>query len=317
MEERNWVEYERDLIARKKKIAEFFLRKPTKEELEKELKKMNQGKQGHKFEMPETIIIYFQFLKSTTRTDDRLLIMQLTVFQNQIMETTRKDFNHSAIVKRRQKLDFDVPFNITPGSLNGKRLYFDGMCLRIGRGGNYRSKKYGTEVKYLRVGLFSDDGGKTVDFTIGDEHDAEINMIREKKEDILKSGADAMVVDGAGSAIDLVVDLVKARIKPIIRASTAVVEAHQSVPPPDQCIRERKLDDLIWDKYVKEQTDYQKWRKETGYSSRWPFSEGKISSFKRMFGEEVLHRVQKTMHDEICMKFMVLDARLPELWLTK
>jgi hypothetical protein len=314
VDKRNWKEYEKDLMARKKKIAEFFMREPTNEELIAELEKMNAGKVGHKFEIPETIIIYFHFLKCTARTDDRMLTLQLTSFQNRIMGTDRADFDHSAVVKRREILDLDVPFAITPQSLNGKRLYFDGMCLRVGRGGNYRSKKYGAKVKYLRVGLFSDDGGRTVDFVIGDEHDAEINMIREKKEDILNSGADSFDVDGAGSAQDVVVDLAKAKIKPIIRASKSVVEAHRNAPPPDQCIREKKPEDLIWEKYVKEQEDYQRWRVETGYSSRWVFSEGKISSFKRAFGEEVLCRKQKTIHDEIGVKFMVLDTKLPELW---
>lgn len=313
VDKRNWPAYEADLKSRKKKIAEFFLRKPGKEELLAELKGMNKGKPGHPFEIPETIMAYFHFLKCSARTDDRLLAMQLTALQNRIMETDREDFDHSAIVKRRNDLQIEVPFAITPNSLNGKKLYFDGMCLRRGRGGNYRSKRYGTNVRYLRVGLFSDDGGKTVDFVIGDEHDAEINMIREKKDEILESGADAFVIDGAGSAQDVVVDLVKRGIKPIIRASKSVVEAHSNKPPPDQCIRDKKPDELIWEKYVKAQEDYQAWRKKTGYSSRWVFSEGKISSFKRMFGEEVLCRKQKAMHDEICAKFMILDGKLPEL----
>ncbi len=311
---RNWIKYEADLYSRKKKIAEFFLREPTKEELLAELEKMNKGKQGHPFEMPQTIMIYFHFLKQTTRRDDRLLAIQLTALQNRILGTEREDFDHSAIVKRRETLCINVPFDITPKNLNGKRLYFDGMCLRIGRGGYYRSKRYGTKVKYLRIGLFSDDNCETIDFVIGDEHDAEINMIREKKDEILESGAESFIVDGADSAQDVIVDLVKGGIKPIIRASKSVVEAHSSVPPPDQCIRKKKPEELIWDKYVKEQEDYQKWRVETDYSSRWVFSEGKISSFKRMFGEEILCKKQKTMHDEICAKFMLLDGKLPELW---
>lgn len=311
---RDWIKYEAELHSRKKKIAEFFLREPTKEELLTELEKMNDGKQGHPFEIPQTIIMYFHFLKQTTRRDDRLLAIQLTALQNRILGTDREDFDHSAIVKRRETLEIDVPFDITPKNLNGKRLYFDGMCLRVGRGGTYRSRKYGTKVRYLRIGLFSDDDCQTIDFVIGDEHDAEINMIREKKDEILKSGADALIVDGAGSSQDVVVDLVKAKIKPVIRASKSVVEAHSNDPPPDQCIRKKKPEELIWDRYVKDQEDYQKWRVETDYSSRWVYSEGKISTFKRMFGEEVLCRKQKTMHDEICAKFMILDGTLPALW---
>lgn len=314
VDKRDWKVYEPELIAKKKKLAEFFLKKPTKEELVAELEKMNDGKPGHKFEIPETIIVYFHLLKNSARTDDRMLAIQMTSFQNGILGVERPDFDHSAIVRRRENLDIEVPFAITPQNLNGKRLYFDGMCLRVGRGGYYRREKYGTPVKFLRVGLFSDDGGKTVDIVIGDENDAEINMIREKKDEILKSGVKSFDVDGAGSAQDLVVDLVKVKIKPIIRASKSVVEAHRNAPEQDNCIKKKKPEELIWEKYVKEQEDYQKWRVETGYSSRWVFSEGKISTFKRVFGEEVLCKKQKNMHDEICMKFMILDTKLPELW---
>ena len=76
-------------------------------------------------------------------------------------------------------MDLYIPFRISSEKLNGKRIYFDGMCLRVGRGGYYRSKKYKTEIKYLRIGVFTEKG-KIVDFVIGDEHDAEIDMIREK-----------------------------------------------------------------------------------------------------------------------------------------
>ncbi len=40
VDKRDWKVYEPELIAKKKKIAEFFLRKPTKEELVAELEKM-------------------------------------------------------------------------------------------------------------------------------------------------------------------------------------------------------------------------------------------------------------------------------------
>lgn len=85
-DKRDWVKYETDLKRRKKKIAEFFLREPTKEELVAELKKMNNGKPGHKFEIANTIFMYFHFLKNVAKLDDRLLAIQLTAFQHDTRE---------------------------------------------------------------------------------------------------------------------------------------------------------------------------------------------------------------------------------------
>jgi len=311
---RDWKKYEKELGERKQKIVDFLLSRPTAEELLKELEKLNRGKKGRKFQLPKSVLLLFHFLKNTFRIDDRMLAKFLSNFLNAILPR-QSPFDHSTIVKRRGELDLEIPSGITPEKLAGKTLYFDGVCLRLGRGGYYRSKRYKTEAKYLRVGVFTGDNGEVLDFTIGDEHDAEINMVRGKMPLIKKSGAKATVIDGAGSAIDVVCDLTKVGIKPIIRASEKVVESKRNAPPLEQCIRKKKDDELIWERYAKEQGDYQKWRKETGYSMRWVYSEGRFSAFKRMYGEEVFCRKQKAIHDEICAKFMLLDGNLPQLWI--
>jgi len=310
---RDWKKYEKQLGERKQRVVDFLLSRPTAEELLKELEKLNRRKRGRKFQLPKSVLLFFHFLKNTFRMDDRMLAKFLSAFLNSILPR-RLPFDHSTIVKRRKELDLDIPTGITPEKLAGKTLYFDGVCLRIGRGGYYRSKRYKVGAKYLRIGVFTDDNGKVVDFSIGDEHDSEVKMIEEKMPLIEKCGAKAMDIDGIGSTINIVCSLTKNSIKPTIRASKAVVEAHKTVPPPKCCIKEKKPEELIWDKYVKEQEDYQKWRKETGYSMRWVYSEGVFSSFKRMHGEEVFCRTQKTIHDEICMKFMLLEGNLPKLW---
>lgn len=310
---RDWKAYEAKLEERNRKIVDFLFELPTPEALLKELERMNKGKKGKKFEIPKSIILFSIFFKQIFSMVDRVVALLVSKTLNRILSGNR-NFDHSAIVKRRAGVELDVPFGITPERLNGKRLYFDGMCLRVGRGGYYRSKRYKTDVKYLRIGLFTDDEGKAVDFVIGDEYDAEINMIREKMPEIKKSKAKSMTIDGAGSAKDVVVDLTKSSIAPIIRASDAVVGSMHNKPPPEACRKEKKAEELIWEKYGKEQEDYEKWRKETGYGSRWVFSEGKISSFKRMFGEEAVSRTQKGLHDEVCVKFMILDGLLPSLW---
>lgn len=313
MKKRNWKEYEKELGERKQKIVDFLLSRPTKEELLKELEKLNRKKKGRRFEVPKSVLLFFHFLKQLFRIDDRLLARFMSDFLNAILPRETQ-FDHSTIVKRRDGLDLLVPSGITPENLKGKRLYFDGMCLRVGRGGYYRSKKYKTEVKYLRIGLFTDSEGKAVDFCIGDEHDSEIGMLKEKMALIEKSQADAMVIDGAGSAKTIVYKLAKNRIKPIIRASRTVVESMRRKPPPHLCAKRKRDIELAWERYAREQDDYEKWREETEYSMRWVYSEGKISSFKRMFGEEAVSRKQKTLHDEICAKFMLLEGNPPVLW---
>ncbi|MFH1095816.1 MAG: transposase [Candidatus Micrarchaeota archaeon] len=311
--ERDWVGYERDLNARKRKVADFFLVGPTRGQLEDELHRMNEGKEGPPFQIPKTIILYFHFFKQRTGMDDRLLVMFLSGFMAKTMGTS-KEFCHSAIVRRRQKMDLDIPFDIKPGSLDGKTLYLDGMCLRVGRGGYYCSKRYHTEVKYLRIMLFTDDSDKVVDFVIGDENDAEVNLAREKMPQIKESKAKAMVGDGAFAAHDIVSDLEQNNIKAIIRASEPTVASMDTKPPPNLWMKEGKIEDRIWDQFARAQTDYQKWRKETGYSMRWPHSEGRISAFKRMHGEAVVSRTQKALHDEVAAKLMLLDGVMPCFW---
>jgi hypothetical protein len=309
---RDWKKYEKELGERKQKIVDFIMSRPTKEEVLRELEKLNKRKPGRRFEAPKSILLFFHFLKHLFRIDDRTLARFMSCFMN-VLIPRDKPFDHSTVVKRRKEMDLPLPFDITPEKLNGKRLYFDGMCLRVGRGGYYRSKRYKTDVKYLRIALFTDNDGRVVDFSIGNEHDSEVNMVKEKLRKIERSKAEAFVSDGASSIKDVVVGLVQNGIKPIIRASVTVVGSMKNRPLPGMCLKRKKEEELIWEDYARQQQDYQKWRKETGYSSRWVYSEGKISSFKRMFGEETLCRTQKSLHDEICLKFMLLDGVLPRL----
>ena len=312
-DKRDWKDYENKLMERKRKLVEFFFKRPTKEELEEELEKLNEGKVGRPFEIPDSVLKFSEFSKHSFGMDDRTEVLFMSRLLDSILGTNR-EFDHSAIVKRRAELEFDIPFKICPENLQGKRLYFDGTCLRVGRGGYYRSKMYKTEVKFLKIGVFTDDEGKVVDFVIGDEHDAEINMIREKLPRIKRSKIEALVIDGAGSAKDIIVGLHKNRIKPIIRASKKVVESMNTKPPPSARAKRISHEEEIWRRYAMEQVNYEKWRKETGYSKRWVFSEGIFSSFKRMFGEETVSRTQKSLHDEICIKFMLMDGLIPSLW---
>lgn len=309
----DWKAYEKKLFEKKRKIAEFIMSRPTVDEMVKELDKLNKKKRGRKFQIPKSVLLLFHFLKQIFRMDDRLLAIMLSDFMNTLLPRP-EPFDHSTIVKRRRELDLRIPSGITPENLNGKRLYFDGMCLRIGRGGYYRCKKYKAGAKYLRIGLFTDGSGKVVDFSIGDEHDSEKNMIKEKMPLIEKCGADATVIDGAGSIKTVVFKLANNKIKPVIRASKKVVAAMKRRPPPHLCAKKKKDIELAWEKYVREQEDYDKWKKESGYTMRWVFSEGVISSFKRMFGEETTGRTQKSLHDEVCAKFLLLDGELPALW---
>ncbi|MFH1095823.1 MAG: hypothetical protein V1728_06410 [Candidatus Micrarchaeota archaeon] len=310
---RDWASYEKQLKAKKRQRVDFFFRLPDPGQLASELLKMNLGKNGRPFCLPCSIIHFSSFFKCMFHPDDRTLAIFISRLLGRIMGSAH-EFTHSAFVKRRLGEDLDFPSRITRENLQGKRLYFDGVCMKFGRGGYYRSKAYDTPVKYLRIGVFTDELGQCLDFCIGDEHDAEIGMIREKMSLITTSGAEAFVCDGIGAAIDVVVDLTLAGIRPVIRASDQVKAAHKDKPPPHVCAKEKKADELIWDRFVNEQQDYQKWRKESKYSMRWPYSEGYFSSLKRASGETIMSRCPKGIHDEVCLKFMLQEGRLPALW---
>lgn len=310
---RNWKEYEKDLLERKRKVVKFFFTKPTKKELEEEILGMNKKKRGRKYEIPDSVLTFFHFMKSCFRIDDRILTMKLSLFLYEITGIER-EFDHSAIVKRRQNMTFDIPFAITPEKINGKTIYGDGVCLRLGRGGYYRSKRYKTNVDFVKVVVFTDDKGKVLDFVIGDEHDAEVNMIREKMPEILESKPGMFNYDGSAASHDIISALVQNGIQPVIPASSASIKSNANAPPDESCIRKKSKEELIWNKYVGEQQNYEEWKAKTKYPMRWVFSEGRFSNLKRMFGEEVLTRTQKAIHDEVCIKMMTLDGVLPNLW---
>lgn len=313
VDKRNWKEYEKDLLDRKRKIVNFLFVKPTKEDLKRELAAMNRKKRGKQFELPDSLLTLFHFMKNCFRIDDRFLTLKLSRFYSEIMQIQR-EFDHSAVVKRRQRMTFDIPFDMISEKVHNKIIYADGVCLRVGRGGYYRSKTYKTEVKYVKIIVYADEKGNVIDFTIGDEHDAEVNMLREKLPEIIKGKPKAFNYDGAAASHDLICALTVNGINPIIPASSASINSMANAPPPESCIQEKKTEEKIWEQFVKEQLDYEKWRKETGYSKRWVTTEGKFSVFKRMFGEEILTRNQKVIHDEICIKMMIMQGLLPALW---
>lgn len=313
VEKRNWKEYEANLILRKKKAIEFFYRRPTKQELEIELSKMNLNKVGPKFEIPNTLLTFFHFMKNSSRLDDRTIAIKLSKFYSELMGFER-EFDHSAIVKRRQHMTFDIPFGMTPEKIRGRTLYGDGVCLRLGRGGYYRSKRYKTKVNFVKVIAFTDEQGNIVDFLIGDEHDAEINIIREKVPEILKCKPDAFNWDGAAASHDLICVLTVNGVKPIVPASVASIRSVANGPPPENRINKMDTQEEIWYAHVKKQVNYENWRKESGYSKRWPVTEGRFSVLKRMFGEEILCRTKKAIHDEVCIEVMIMEGKFPDLW---
>lgn len=207
---RDWASYERQLKAKKRHRVEFFLQQPTDAQLEVELKQMNKGKPGRPFSLPSSIILFSGFFKAMFHPDDRTLAMLISRFLGRIMGSVH-EFTHSAFVKRRLGLDLDFPSRITREELQGRRLYFDGVCMRLGRGGYYRSKAYHTPVKFMRIGVFTDEAGRCLDFCIGDEHDSEVKMIEEKLPLITASAAEAFVCDGIAAARGVVVSLTQGR----------------------------------------------------------------------------------------------------------
>ena len=82
---RNWKEYEKELLSRKKKMVEFFIRKPTKEELESELEEMNKNKIGRRYELPNSMQIFGEFFKHCFGSDDRTTALFLSEIMSQIM----------------------------------------------------------------------------------------------------------------------------------------------------------------------------------------------------------------------------------------
>lgn len=284
-DERNWVEYNEELVVR----GEFLLDLDWVESWNDELDAMNNGKRGAPFEFPESLI--------------RLQAVwhQLVDYRG-VEGITRKLHEHelvpgfndfSTINRRVRKLDLGFKL-LKEGKIG---MACDGSGMKMTNSGDYKQDKYGKERrKWVRVKIAADPRTRRLlacDVCIDGEGLSEPKTAEEQIDDMISSGVDVDKFwgDGGYYSRDLFNKCQKNGIETAIKIPVdASPKAYGSM---------RKA------REVKEYQakGYRKWADEKDYGMRWVGTEGIFSAVKRKFGENNRSRKIGNVFHESVTKF--------------
>jgi hypothetical protein len=130
---RNWKEYNQKLIRR----GTIYIDEECLKNWNKELKKMNRGKEGHSYEYPNTFIKFIGILKMKTRFTYRKFQGFLKTFS-----AFFKVPDYTTIFRRMNALDLEISESIPQGN---KPLFIsvDASGLKADNGGSWLEKRFG------------------------------------------------------------------------------------------------------------------------------------------------------------------------------
>ena len=288
---RNWVEYNEELVVR----GEFLLDFEWVKSWDKELEQMNKGKVGAKFQFPETLIelqaVWAQLL------DYRGLegcARQLAA------RGVLPAFDDYTTIYRRVR-------GITPAIILPPdavvEVSSDGSGLKMNCAGEYRSTKYDdrTRKKFIKVVITADPVKKkllSVSVCIEGENSSETQISMLQMTDIMSKGKTISKAygDGAFDTRPFFNFLEKHKIAAAVKIrSNASTKANGSMRRARE-VREYKAD------------GYKEWAKKRDYGMRWPGTEGFFSAVKRKFGERVRSKKKENMCKEAERRFWAYDV---------
>jgi hypothetical protein len=129
---RDWQEYNEQLVRR----GEFLLDLDWVRNRNRELMSMNEGKRGHPYEFPNSLIRF-----QSVWHDKNIPIRMIEGFTRRLCQMTQvPDYNNYTTIERRiNQLDFHL--DLPDG--DGLTVFCDGSRFQAVKGGKYLGEKYG------------------------------------------------------------------------------------------------------------------------------------------------------------------------------
>lgn len=274
-----------------------------------ELANMNDGKEGARFEYPDTLIQY----AGTVRCMFRLPYRQT---QGLLIGIARKvpglsTPSYTQIHRRFNKL----PVRIKPRKSNARLwVAVDASGISVTNRGEWMRKIH-------RKGRIDECKGFLKIHVAVDVHSKELVAIEVTREDIgdnsmLKpvliqtventdKNIDRLMADGSFDTYENFEMCKDTNIEPAIRIDDNAITR----PPPDNFIQ-RNRPEPIRTLHAREQiSDRLKWKENTEYGLRW-IAETFFSVFKRRHGEYVMARNYQNMQHELCFKAQLYNQLL-------
>lgn len=288
---RDWPEYNEELVVR----GEFLLDFDWVKNWDEELAGMNDGKVGPKFQYPETLIelqaVWAQWLSSR----------ELEGCTRQLAEQgILPAFNdYTTIWRRIQKVDSKIV--LPPNAV--VEVSSDGSGLKMNCRGEYKETKYGDRKrkKFIRVVITANPQDKkllAVTATIEGEESSETKLAMGQMSSIISEGKTISKAygDGAFDTRPFFNFLQKHDI-----SSAVKIRANASTKANGSMRRAREVK-------AYQSEGYEKWAKNRNYGMRWPGTEGIFSAVKRKFGERVKSKKKENMCLEAERRFWAYDC---------
>lgn len=292
-DERNWVEYNEELVIR----GTFFFDLDFAKQWDLELEKMNKGKRGSPFVFPES---FMQFM---------MMWHQYLDYRGlEGMARSLKDLgiipeygDYTTIWHRIHDLTPDLDI----AGLEYARLGTDGTGMKTNNAGSYRITKYGDpdarKRKHLVVIITADVKTKKI---IGIESHIEGSGPSEPEtagnhmRNALLHGVRVREFygDGAFDTNELFDLTHSIGTKPVIKIrKNASTERSRGSKYRRRAIKEYR------------EKGYKTWADQNQYGMRWPGTEGIFSAVKRKFGENCVSRSIKGLEIEGYQRFWIYD----------
>ncbi len=282
IDNRDWSVYNKQLVKR----GEYLLDLDWVESWDAELVEMNEGKLGHPYEYPESLI-RLQAVWHTHRLDYRAI----EGVTKQLCEMAKLPAYNDYTTANRRVNQLDISFDIPVGKQ--LVLFSDGTGFQAIEGGEYLRSKYGKKNRrWIQVVILGDTRTKEpVSFEVNILPTSEPDSAQRQLDKLTKAGVDikAFGGDGGFDKLSLWNHLEQKQIQPIIKSQKNA---------RDDTVSQTRNQQV---KNIKKH-GYTAWANEIKYGTRWPATEGVFSAIKRIYGEQLAGKTELGMTQETKMK---------------
>jgi len=295
-DKRNWPVYNKQLVRR----GEMYISFEFLDSWDDELRKMNKGKVGRKFNYPEKFIKWTALVYHAMNMSYRTLQGYLRGLSRYIPKIKAADY--STLCRRISDTNIDL-INTIPDVTGDLVISVDSSGVKVTNRGEWIRKKWRKDMKsrgWIKVHVAVDVQKKEIlaieisDQSLNDEFKFK-DLMKQCRKNIKDATISRVLADGAYDRRFIYRYLKHFKIQSGIKMRRDAVLSYEH-----NCYR----NECVWDR---NEMGHDAWVRKVDYTKRW-ISESMFSSVKRMFGESVKSKSVKGCMKEAYRKFVIYNA---------
>lgn len=315
----DWKVYNRELVERGKRLANQIstIKTGVIKFWNEELERMNDGKEGRRFQYPDSQIVFFSIIRSAFNINSYRNLSGLgTLFFDRVPEYTRinirirqlpldtiQRINRELTRAKTRGRVLNISMDGTGVQINGKEVWVDRKQKKL------RKRKW----KKLNIAVDIETRQILGIKVLGkDENEGSHENTAELMDDVLgnidkTSGITKVYGDGGFDNEDNFRFFEFLGIEPIIRIRKTSRRKAEWMSRSLRTKKRRKFLESKRNREALKQFDWEKFVEKSGYGKRGGI-EGIIGSFKRFFKERCFSRVDSMVKREIMIRVLVWNS---------